>query len=216
MKRGTVLFFILLGIWLGAQSHKAIDFDGIRKAVTDSASTYFYERMLYRFQFNPTAIDSLEAKHLYYGRSFSGSRSSAVSDKFEFIEWMRKGAYDKAIEEGERLVYDNPTDLELLGLLTHAYSQKDPESKNHALRGLQFSKLVETVIKNGSTAKDSASYTIMTLGDQYVLAGIMQKDLSLYQRSSKPWRYGMTDTWKRNAGKEKLIFHVVYPDFLDR
>lgn len=189
--------------------------EDIKANVTDSTSIYFYERLVYRFNFNPTVIDEEEAKHLYYGKSFSNYKTSEISEgKFDFMNLVQNGKMKDAIVKGEELIYKEPANLELLGILSHAYSVADAENKRYALRGLQFGKMIETILKNADTKKDEKTYTLTSVADQYVIAGILKKDLSQFQRSSKMTENGVYDVWENKKTKEKLTFYII--NYFDR
>ena len=43
----------------------------IKKNVTDANSPFFYEKLVYQFNFNPGNMNAKEAEHLYYGKTYA-------------------------------------------------------------------------------------------------------------------------------------------------
>ncbi|MDO4224700.1 MAG: DUF4919 domain-containing protein, partial [Bergeyella zoohelcum] len=98
----------------------------IEKAVTDKNSPYFYEKLVYRFAWNPTMMDTTELHHLYYGKSFSTYDVPPFSDdENELYSLFSNGEYPKAIEKGEIMVRREPASLKVLAILVQAYEAAD-------------------------------------------------------------------------------------------
>lgn len=201
-----LLFFCLSSI---SFSQNLIDLEEIKKSVTDSTSNYYYEKLVYKFGFDPSAMDSLEIKHLYYGKFYGKYKMSDFDkEKFEFTDLIRDKKFKKAIPIGERLLKKDPTKLEVLGFMVQAYEAEDKENRQLPLRGIQFHRLLNTIIENGKQDKNEKFFTVMSIADEYIVSGILGIDLYNFRRSSQIGKLGVTDLWKN--GNKKLSFQVIY------
>ena len=127
----------------------------IKKNVTDPTSPYFYEKLVYIFNFNPGKINSEEAAHLYYGKTYANykipfSKVEEIS-RADLNGLIKSGNYNQAIIEAEKMVRNSPADIEVLGLLMYSLLQTEQQQEDlKYLRGYQFQKLIDAIIKNRS------------------------------------------------------------------
>ncbi|MGS0747537.1 hypothetical protein [Halpernia sp. GG3] len=68
-------------------------------------------------------------------------------------------------------------------------------------------KLIETILKSGSTEDQTLAFTVMSISDEYVLAGFLKIDLNSYKRASEMSDDANFDQWR--DGKKYLIFKVM-------
>ncbi len=188
-------------------AQRAIDFEEIHRNVQDSTSVYFYEKLTYQFVYRPTSLDSLQARHLYYGQ-LKGKKKPNELEKSDFFKLVRAGNWKEAIPEGEKILQTDPVNLEVLGIMLGAYSKTDPENPQLALRGLQFRTLVEAVLAATTEHKSQKIYTVMKVVDSYIIAGVQNIDLGTYTRRSEHTPEGIIDHWRQ--GRNRISFLVVY------
>lgn len=212
MKYIYLFFFLYLSHSLTAQNSD-LNFEEIKTNVQNAESRFFYEKMVYRFQFDPMLLDSVQMKHLYYGKNFTKYKIDPLSlDKLDFIHDIRSADTAKSIRQGNNLLSKDPTDLEVLALMLQIYSREsDPES-DYGYRATQLKRLLETIVKNKTSDEKNQNFTVMSVGDEYVLAGFLQINLQSYRRSSINGKNATTDIWKK--GKKRINFRVMY-DSLD-
>lgn len=200
--------FLMLFVYLSSFSQK-IDFNTIEKNVQDSTSVYYYEKLKYKFAYLPQSLDSIELKHLYYGKS-AARQQEAPAKKYSgnFFPLYNQKKFKEAIPEGEALLKISPIDMEILGLLMQCYTYADPENKMLSLRGLQFKKLVDTVLENASGEETHKMYTVIDVADEYIIAAIQNINLQQFRRKTETTSKGIIDHWK--SGKKRISFHVIY------
>ena len=200
-------FLLLFGVLAFSQSK--INFDEIKKNVTDSNSPYYYEKLVEKFRFSPLSVDSLEAEHLYYGKHYSKYKTSDFSSEMaDFRKLIQKKSSQKAIEVGEKLLNQDPTNLEVLALILNAYDRNEDQKKME-IAGLQLKTLIENaIIKNSYGSDDDKTFTVMSVADEYALAALLNVNLQNFQRSSKMNKEGVADVWSNK--KNKITFNVVY------
>ena len=185
----------------------------IKKNVTDPTSPYFYEKLVYIFNFNPGKINSEEAAHLYYGKTYANykvpfSKVEEIS-RADLNGLIKSGNYNLAIIEGEKMVRNSPADIEVLGLLMYSLLQTDQQQEDlKYLRGYQFQKLIDAIIKNRGGTEKKPVYTVTSIPDEYVIAGILKIDLKKYRRKTVYNKLGALDNWKN--GKDRISFQVLY------
>ncbi len=185
----------------------------IKKNVTDPTSPYFYEKLVYIFNFNPGKINSEEAAHLYYGKTYANykipfSKVEEIS-RADLNGLIKSGNYNQAIIEAEKMVRNSPADIEVLGLLMYSLLQTEQQQEDlKYLRGYQFQKLIDAIIKNRSGTEKKPIYTVTSIPDEYVIAGILKIDLKNFRRKTVYNKLGAMDNWKK--GSERISFQVVY------
>ncbi|SFH83580.1 DUF4919 domain-containing protein [Halpernia frigidisoli] len=200
------LFFLIFSNSFAQKS--TINFDDIKTNVNDSASKYFYDRLVYRFQYDPTMLDSLEMKHLYYGKFYSKYKSAPLNvDKLNFVKSFKKASLTENVKAADALLFKDPTDLEVLAILLQVYSRESEEAADFGLRAMQLKLLIETILKSGTNDNENLEFTVMSIPDEYVLAGFLKVNLQTYRRSSKMAEDATYDRWK--DGKKQLIFKVM-------
>ena len=210
-KYWLISFFAVFSILNFAQS--VPDLKEIKKNVNDPTSPYFYEKLVYIFNFNPGKINSDEAAHLYYGKTYANykvpfSKDEEISRE-DLNDLIKVGDYNKAIIEAEKMVRNSPADIEVLGLLMYSLLQTEQDQEDlKYLRGYQFQKLIDAIIKNKSGTDKKPVYTVTSIPDEYVIAGILKIDLKKFRRKTVYNTLGALDIWKN--GKERISFQVVY------
>ena len=207
MKFPCFLIFLLFSASFSAQKNN-INFGEIKTKVKDSSSKYFYERLVYRFRYNPSMLDSLEMKHLYYGKFNSQYKSNPFNfEKVNFIKNFKTADAAANLIIGNGLLYKDPTDLEVLAIMLQIYSKGKDDNEDFGLRAMQLRRLLETILKSGSLAEKNLAFTVMSVPDEYVLAGFLKINLNNYKRESKLESDATFDRWK--YGKSYLVFKVM-------
>lgn len=203
------LFLITLMIYSFCFSQSEINFSEIKKAVTDNTSSYFYEKLVNKFDFDPLSLDSTEVKYLYYGKFYSKKKIKNFDLRtVEYSQLFHKGDYKKAIELGEKILKEDPTNLEILTLLMRCYEMVDKENKLYSIRIIQFGKLVDEIKNQAEETKDGKLYTVMSISDEYVISAVENYDLRNMKRSSKSNKNGIIDYWEGNGAQ--VSFLVIY------
>ena len=185
----------------------------IKKNVTDANSPFFYEKLVYQFNFNPGNMNAKEAEHLYYGKTYANYKvpfnNEQEISREALNDLIKAEKYVQAISEGEKMIRNSPADIEVLGLLMYSLLKENNDDEElKYLRGYQFHKLIDAVIKNRSGTEKKPVYTVTSLPDEYVIAGILNLDLKKFRRRTVFNKLGALDIWKN--GSEKICFQVVY------
>lgn len=207
MKYFFLLFFFLSFSIAFSQKSK-INFAEIKKEVQDSTSKYYHERLVFRFQYDPNILDSLEIKNLYYGKFYSKSKNALLlSEKADFIDSFKKNNTENTLALGKTLLVKDPTDLEVLALLLRVYSKENADDADFGLRATQLKRLLQNIIQYREEDGKNDIFTVMSIADEYVLAGFLNIDLRQYKRTSKANKNSISDIWKN--GRKKITFVVI-------
>lgn len=207
MKYLYILIFALLFNFTPAQKSR-INLAEIKTNVQDSTSKYFHERLVYRFQYDPNILDSLEMKNLYYGKNFAKKKKSLLfTEKAAFIDSFKKNNPEETLSLGKSILLKDPTDLEVLALLLRVYSKQNAEDEDFGLRAAQLKRLLQNIIQYREEDGKSDVFTVMSVADEYVLAGFLEIDLREYKRTSKVNKNFISDIWKN--GRKKITFAVI-------
>lgn len=207
MKRVVVIHFLLVVSFFSAQT--SVDFKDIGEKVKDSASAYYYKKLVYKFVHLPQSLDSIESKYLYYGQfsapDYDDKKVVVVGD---FTEFFNRKKYKEGIEEGEKILKQELVNLEVLGKLVLLYDQGDKENKMFPVRRAQFKALLDAVIKNPIQKDENKVYVVMSIADEYLVANFLGYNLYTMRRRSDHVSDGIIDNWK--LLKKRISFLVHY------
>ncbi len=196
--------FVLFSFCVFGQN---INFDSIKVNVQNENSNFYYEKLIYKFKFDPTTLSDEEVKNLYYGKRFSKYKPSFFDpDYLDFTQSFAQGNLKKAIMYGEKYLEKDPTNPEVLVYLETAYRKKDKESKNYYLYALQAKTLLDCIMKNGDGKTEETAFMVNSVGEEYLIANILGKNIRTYKRSSAINKEGAID--KFSKGNDSIYFKI--------
>ena len=207
MKRILLLCFIIAGIAVQSQGKPSMP--DIERNLQDSASAFFYERLLFRFASLPSILSAEEGRHLYYGQHKIRKRNPAEEER-AFFELVSANKCREAIAAGEQLLKTDPVNLEILGRILQCYSKADRQNPQASHRLAQFRIIMDAALSSATGADTHKTYTVMNVVDEYILAGTQGIDLMQFRRRSQAVPEGMMDHWRK--GRRKISFLVIYSE----
>ena len=175
----SLLSFITLGIF--AQENSSIDFHSkIKLAVTDTASQYFYPKLLEKVKTNPVDITEDDCFYLYYGEVFQTSferMGGGLSflknpERADFDRATMKGDCTKAIQLGKIMLDRNPVDLTVL-LHTSVCIDKQKKYIDDNYISQRFKNLLSAIFSTGDGKTKETAIKITSPEDDYVLKGVL-------------------------------------------
>lgn len=194
----------------GFSQKSKINLDNVKKEITDKDSEFYYQKMLYKYKGLPKSIDSLEAQHLYYGRTFLDKTVSTSDKPFKkLLDDFKKQDYTETIIKANQLLSEDPTNLDLLMIMLQCYD-KQQDVKNFTYYLSQFKLLTSAILDSGDGKSEDSAYLVNSVGDEYILINVIQIPRQA-SRSSKPATGGMFDIWENN--NTKTYIKVIYNDF---
>lgn len=205
MKKTHLTLILLLFSFLGFSQN--LNLDSIKINVQNENSDLYYEKIIYKFKFNPTSMSDEEVKNLYYGKNFSKYKTSFFDkDYLDFTKNFAQGNLKKAIIYGEKYLERDPTNSEVLTYMEIAYRKKDKESKNYLLYSLQSKTLLDCILKNGDGKTKETAFKVNSVGEEYLIADVLGKNIRTYKRTSILQNDGAID--KFSKGSESIYFKV--------
>ncbi len=202
-------FFFLLILWpvLGFSQKQTIDLKMISKDLKDSASPYFYEKLIFKYRGFTKSLDSIEAQHLYYGRNFSKDRISTADERFEQLAQAFKDKnFDECIRQGKILYDKDPTNLDVLLILLRAYDAKQ-DKENFIYHLSQLRSLTGAIRSSGDGKSEKTAYLVNSVGDEYILLNMLNIGEG-YTKASKSFKDGIMDIWEKE--NNKIYIKVLY------
>lgn len=202
-------FFFLLILWpvLGFSQKQTIDLKMISKDLKDSASPYFYEKLIFKYRGFTKSLDSIEAQHLYYGRNFSKDRISTSDERFEQLAQAFKDKnFDECIRQGKILYDKDPTNLDVLLILLRAYDAKQ-DKENFIYHLSQLRSLTGAIRSSGDGKSEKTAYQVNSVGDEYILLNMLNIGEG-YTKASKSSKNGIMDIWEKE--NNKIYIKVLY------
>jgi hypothetical protein len=204
-------FFLLLIFFsvFGFSQKSKIDIRGIEKNLTNSRSPYNYEKLIFKYKAFPKSLDSIESRHLYYGRNFRTDKISTSDESFKNLaEAFKENNFVDCISQGKILYNKDPTNLDILLILLRAYDdQKDGNNLTYHLS--QFRALTDGIKSSGDGLSEKTAYQVNSVGDEYILLNILNIGEE-YTKNSKASKKGMLDIWEKD--KKNIYIKILYLD----
>jgi hypothetical protein len=169
MKRIFYFSFLLFFANLSF-GQSSLDLKEIERLTNDSTSDYFYPRLISDFNNQPQYFDSVKAKFLYYGKLFTKSYKmfQFSIDEIEFNKLLSKGKYKKATPIGEKILHENPANIEITSKLNLCYKKIGlKENADTTLNKLTL--LLNTVFQSGTGKEKENAFKVVAIGDEYAI-----------------------------------------------
>lgn len=202
------LFLIFVIPFLGFS--QKLDFKEIERNLNNPKSNYNYEKLIFKFKGMPKSLDSIEARHLYYGRNFRDDKISTLDDDFkELAEAFKAGDFEKCIRKGKVLYIKDPTNLDVILILLRAYDQtKKVDDFVHHLSQLRL--LTNAIKISGDGKSEKTAFVVNSVGDEYIFLNIMNVGQD-YSRHSTTYKDSVIDVWTKDSNI--IYIKVLYMDF---
>lgn len=198
-----ILLFALFAIHINLIAQN-VNLNEIKKNLEKKSSDYNQEKLLIKFKGLPIQLDSIEARHLYYGNKPAVDYKKADELRKNFKEEN----YQKSIELAEEILKNAPTDLETISIIMEAYYKLQGNSTKLNHYSAQFTKMIDAIISSGDGKTEKTAFLTNSVTDEYILLAILKKNASLMKRTSKPSKNGMYDIWDEDG--KKIYINVIY------
>lgn len=200
----------MLGNALYAQG--TVDLDEIRRLTQDTNSRYFYDTLVNEFLTDPNNIELTKGKSIYYGKIFSRYYKvyEFSDDENIFHEQVAKKRFWQAIEIGERILADDPINLDILMNMFQCYREVGLLQQAR-MTGRKIDILYNCILFSGTGETRETAYRVISVGDEYVIIGMLgHNGLS---RQSFMMGNSIIDSWtirdEKTGVKKDLHFEVI-------
>jgi hypothetical protein len=207
----TILFF-LFGLPTSLFGQSQIDLDKIKQVTQDSTHAYYYPKLTEEFLKYPADFPAEKAIHIYYGQIYSKGYKifNLTPERAEFNKLLKEQDLDKAILIGEKLLSDNPVDIEILSKLSFCYFKGGQQEKAGKLK-IMVGILHPVILSSGDGDRFESPYKVVSVTDEYAIMGIER--IEGISRQSKSGPSSTVDIWlvKKNGDPEQktLCFEVL-------
>ena len=136
----------------------------------DSSSEFYYPTLLLEFNNHPKSFDSTKAKFLYYGKLYRENYKmfQFAPEQGEFNDLFKNERYKKAIQVGEIILQNDPTNLEILLKLNTCYKKREFNEKVDTTT-IKLAALINTILANGNGQEKISAYKVVDIADEYVI-----------------------------------------------
>lgn len=205
------VFFVSIAY---GQKIARIDFDEIKRAVSDSTSVNYYPTLVARVLDLDTTLSTEEYKCLYYGNVFqSYYHPYGATDKQK--EFREKYNIEEGFRETERLglevLRENPVNLKVLLKMIFLYNKNDQKDKATVYAKIYVS-FLEVIYASGTGKDCENGFVVISVDDEYRIAGNL--GLTVVQQAlvgeCDRLKFSRKGQKRRNRIKE-LYFNVRMP-----
>lgn len=204
------VFFAWLGCAVYAQS--SVDLDEIRRLTQDTNSRYFYDTLVNEFVTNPSNIELTKGKSIYYGKLFSRYYKvyEFSDDESVFHEQVSKQRFWQAIETGERILQEDPINLDILINMFQCYRVVGLQQQARTAKR-KIDILYNCILFSGTGETRETAYRVISVGDEFAIIGMLgHNGLS---RQSFMIGNSIIDSWtirdEKTGAKKDLHFEVI-------
>jgi len=183
---------------------ESVDFFKLVELITQDPSGDFYlEDLQSQFRENPIKAGVETYRLMYYGKVFqTGFEKMKINgDQENFEKLFFKGKIESGLDYGMKAYEQDPVDLKTLYLLTASFSMLEMKDQEQYY-GHQLGMLVEAILTSGNGKEVDNPFLVVTVGDQYVMKGILGFDSM--KRSSSFDDFYIYDVW--GEGDDLLVF----------
>lgn len=211
MKRLLVSLFVASMAYT-ANAQGSVDLDEIRRLTQDTNSRYFYDTLVNEFVTDPNNIELTKGKSIYYGKLFSRYYKvyEFSDDESVFHEHIDKQHFWQAIELGERILCEDPINLDILVNMFQCYIIVGLQQQARITKR-KLDVLYNCILFSGTGETRETAYRVISVGDEYAMIGMLgHNGLS---RQTVVTGNSIIDSWtirdEKTGVKKDLHFEVI-------
>ncbi len=191
-----------------------VDYDKIKKIVTDTNSAFYINRLIKILQSNGRFISSKEFFYMYYGYPFyKDYNPTEVYSRLDslFNESINKANDSLVIRYGKEILEKDPVNIGAMMRLYLIYRyQKD--MKNAIEYRYKYQNLISAIIKSGDGEAPQSAYYVINKRDEYDL--LLNMKLLYVSDEIKVYdgiHYDVVEIEDNPMGIEKVFFNIEKP-----
>ncbi len=167
------VFSLVLLFFIGnsyTQITAKINFDEIKNQIEDSTSIFYYPSLKSKLIDKDSTLNHKDYKYLYYGLVFQDYYHPYGSGnaKKEFLDFVKVGKYEKALEKGEVVLNENPVDLEVL-LWMSISSLEVGDKKNKRAYAIQYFSFLDVIYSSGDGKSLESAFVVVSVDHEYLI-----------------------------------------------
>lgn len=189
-----------------------IDLDAIKLATLDSGHEHYYPKLVDEFLKSPEYFPLAKGTYIYYGQLYSKNYKvfNISKEKTDFDKFLSRQNFKKAITLGEKMLAENPVDLEILAKMGFCYDKNGQQELAGNIKS-RIDVLRRVILSSGVGDSFESPFKVVSVADEYVIMGI--EGIQGISRSSKGKEDSTVDIWSvqiEGSKEEKtLCFEVL-------
>jgi hypothetical protein len=210
MHKITIIFLMLISNFQ-VKGQDKFDLDQIRISILDSNSEFYYAKLTKDFSVAPGKFSLAKGLHIYYGQLYAPAFNplNFKEERKEFNKFLDEETWPMAIEIGQKILAENPVDLEILSKMVYCYKKNGQRDKSSMAEN-QTEVVIKAIVSTGKGSEE-APYKVIQIRDEYVVMG--EKDIVGISRQSRLRTYSTIDLWSVKYPNAKdygtLFFEVL-------
>lgn len=182
-KKVFIVFMLIVNLGYTQETipdirHAKPDYEDIKKQTLDSNSSFYYAKLFKKFS-NGQQMTSDEKRYLYFGTIFQeGYDKEYTSDLLNEIAVITNKAnpsdedFDNLLDYSEKILEENPFNLEALNYATYVYRKKGMELQNQ-LAMIKFNIIVDAIFSAGDGITEKNAFHVIHNRDKIFLPKII-------------------------------------------
>ena len=189
-----------------------IDLDAIKLATRDSSHEFYYPKLIDEFGKSPEYFPLTKGIYIYYGQLYSKSYKvfNISKEKTDFDKFLSRQNFKKAITLGEKMLAENPVDMEILAKMSFCYDKSGHQKLAGNIKS-RIDVLRRVILSSGVGDSFESPFKVVSVADEYVIMGV--DGIQGVSRYSKRKEDSTVDIWsvKMQGSKEEktLCFEVL-------
>ncbi len=183
MKRVTILFLLTFSLnFIYSQESEFFipDYDLIKSEIQDSASIFYYPKLLSRLNTFDATLTNQDYRHLYYGYIFQEkyepywiSPYEVELSKYYQRRKIKEKEYDKIIELATHSITEFPFDLRQLNFLGFTYHLKGDEETARKVAA-RLAGTIDAIMSSGDGKTCETGYHVISVSHEYFILNRFQ------------------------------------------
>lgn len=177
----VLLFFISIAHTSFTQKlFKAPEYEIIEKEIKDTASLFYYPRLMERLRTSDTTLSPLEYRFLYYGFIYQPHYQPYWNspEEKELVKYYRSSKidtkdYDEIIRLTSKSIEAFPFDLRQMNYLAYISHLKGDSIESIKIRK-KFNGIVEAILSSGDGLTCETSFHVINISHEYALLNLFQ------------------------------------------
>jgi hypothetical protein len=162
------------------QEFQAPNYEQIKKDIEDPNSSYYYSKLIDRFNAFDTTLTLEESRHLYFGYIFQKEYSPygiSLLDKV-FNEILKKDSllaadYDKLISLGGQMIKEFPFSLRTIDILAYIYHTKGNDEMANKL-AFKYQTTINAILSSGNGKTCETGFHVITVSHEYAITQLFR------------------------------------------
>lgn len=197
---------------------EAPDLDKIREEVLNPKSSYYYPKLMERYEKNETIMNLDDYRHLYYGylfqEDFNPYRHSEASTKNENLYYKQnhtRAELDSIITYAKEALADNPFNLSQMNFLIYALRARGKVNLANIWQ-YRLNHLLQAIISSGTGADQENAWFVIDPRHEYNIINF-QNAVAKQQQYEEPY-FDRIEVEKK-GGKETATYYFNIRNLLE-